>query len=199
MESNSTTAEVEVIDLTGIESSDSGSDSESDGEGHDHSGSEAGSEDSEVEIQLNEETRAQLHNAISSVSESRLRHVLKNLIGTDQAVEIALTRELITLKRETQTVVPRWERCMNCELEYDINTRRDEHECSFHTGELEVDEDGFADWDEKTHGPMDTPENRAQYPEEFEWTCCNENGTSRGCVRGEHKPSQASKKRKRSD
>ncbi|EAU92377.1 hypothetical protein CC1G_00596 [Coprinopsis cinerea okayama7 len=198
-------SDVEVIDLTGLSDSSSddeggdGSDQEENGEGGSYDDDDDDDDGSEVEIPLNQETRTQLYTAISTVSEPRLRHVLKRLIDTDQAVEIALTRELITLKRETQAVVPRWHRCVHCEIEYDINTRREEDECTFHPGELEEDEEGFADWDEDCHGPKDTPENRIQYPHEFKWTCCDEDGTAPGCVRGQHKPVDISKKRKREE
>ena len=52
------------------------------------------------------------------------------------------------------------------------------------TGNLEVDYDaeGWADWDEDVHGPMDTDQNREEYPENFEWTCCGEAGDNEsGC------------------
>ncbi|EEB87969.1 hypothetical protein MPER_14459, partial [Moniliophthora perniciosa FA553] len=32
-------------------------------------------------------------------------------------------------------------------------------------------------WDEDCHGPMDTEENRKEFPENFKWSCCNEDGT----------------------
>ena len=56
------------------------------------------------------------------------------------------------------------------------------------SGELEILEENFVDWDEACHGPMDTPANRRTYPENFQWTCCDKNGLSSGCVRGEHRP-----------
>jgi hypothetical protein len=62
-------------------------------------------------------------------------------------------------------------------------------------GELELDEESFADWDEDCHGPMDTKENRTQYPENFVWSCCGEDGRSTGCVHGEHTTASARKKR----
>lgn len=130
-------SEAEVIDLTGLtDSSDSGSEvgreevEMDDQEG----GSEDGSDASEIEITLNEETRSQLQSAISTVSETRLRHLLKTLVETDITVEAALTRELVTLKRGTQKIVPRWETCGNCDEEFDINTIREDTECSFHPG-----------------------------------------------------------------
>ncbi|KAF6765904.1 hypothetical protein DFP72DRAFT_704 [Ephemerocybe angulata] len=184
----------EVIDLTALSDS---SDGERDGRDDDEGDSEDGSDVSEVEIHLNEETRGQLCKAIATVSEARLRHVLENLIRTDQAVEIALTREFVTVRRETRHVVPRWEQCVNCDEEYDVNREREEDECQYHPGDMEPDEDGFADWDEDCHGPQDTPENRRQYPQEFMWTCCEEDGTSPGCVIGEHEAAVVTKKRKR--
>jgi 2-polyprenyl-6-methoxyphenol hydroxylase-like FAD-dependent oxidoreductase len=117
--------DVEVIDLTGLSS---GSEAEDDDDDDDE-----GSE-SEVEIQLNAETREQLRRAILTVSETRLRHVLANLLETDQAVEIALAREFITVQRDTQKVIARWYRCVQCDIEFDGNTLREEDECAFHPG-----------------------------------------------------------------
>jgi len=131
----------EVIDLTGLSES-----SESDGEAQnqhedddDEGGSEHGSEGSdgsEIEITLNANTRAHLQNAIATVSETRLRQVLNILIEADITIEAALTRELVTLKRGTQDLVPRWESCANCDEEYDVNTLRSPAECRFHPGNV---------------------------------------------------------------
>jgi len=125
----------EVIDLTLSDSeNDSGDsdDSQSSSSGDD-SGSDAGVV--EVEIHLGDESRAQLQSAIASVSATRLREVLKGLVETDQAVEIALTRELVTVQRGTKRVVPRWEVCANCAEEYEVNEGREDDECAFHPGE----------------------------------------------------------------
>ena len=126
----------EVIDLTGL--TDSSDSSSEDGKEVELNGEEGGSEDgsdaSEIEITLNEETRSQLQSAISTVSETRLRQLLKFLVETDKTVEVALTRELVTLKRGTQKIVPRWEACRNCDEEFDTNTIREDNECNFHPG-----------------------------------------------------------------
>ena len=126
----------EVIDLTGL--TDSSDSSSEDGREVAMNGEEGGSEDgsdaSEIEITLNEETRSQLQSAISTVSETRLRQLLKILVETDKTVEAALTRELVTLKRGTQNIVPRWESCGNCDKEFDTNTIREDTECNFHPG-----------------------------------------------------------------
>ncbi|CAA7266805.1 unnamed protein product [Cyclocybe aegerita] len=124
---------VEVIDLTGLSDSSDSGDDERNSEEKDLE-SEHGSEGSEIEITLNEETRAQLQTAIATVSETRLRRLLKILVEADVTIEAALTRELVTLKRGTQDVVPRWETCANCDEEYDINTLREDAECIFHPG-----------------------------------------------------------------
>lgn len=126
-----TSSKAEVIDLTGLSDS-SESDSEHSG---DDSISDEGSEASEIEITLSAETRAQLQMAITTVSETRLRDVLKTLVETDVRVEALLTREFVTLRRGTQAVVPRYDTCLNCDKEFDINTDREETECVFHPGE----------------------------------------------------------------
>ena len=125
----------EVIDLTGLTDSSS-EDGREVGMNAEEGGSEDDSDGSEIEITLNEETRSQLQNAISTVSETRLRQLLKCLVETDKTVEAALTRELVTLKRGTQKIVPRWEACRNCEKEFDTNTIREDTECDFHPGQL---------------------------------------------------------------
>jgi hypothetical protein len=124
---------VEIIDLTGLSDSSSEGGREV-GMNGEEGGSEHGSDASEIEITLNEETRSQLQSAISTVSETRLRQLLKILVETDITVEAALTRELVTLKRETQKIVPRWETCGNCDEEFDTNVIREVTECNFHPG-----------------------------------------------------------------
>jgi hypothetical protein len=63
-------------------------------------------------------------------------------------------------------------------------------------GDLDVDEEYFADHDEDCHGPMDTEENRAQFPEGFIWDCCDENALSEGCETGQHISGGKFKKRR---
>lgn len=55
-------------------------------------------------------------------------------------------------------------------------------------GELEVDNssDFWVDWWEQTHGPIDCPDNKEEYPEGFMWTCCERNGLEKGCKLGRH-------------
>lgn len=124
-------SEPEIIDLTGLsESSDEGGE---DGDEED-SQSSSGSSSSGVEISLDDTSRARLHEAISTVSEDRLRRIIDTLVDTMPAVEEVMTRELITLKRKTLDIVSRWATCSNCEEEFDVGAEREHDECSFHPG-----------------------------------------------------------------
>ncbi|KAJ4391374.1 hypothetical protein N0V93_004991 [Gnomoniopsis smithogilvyi] len=60
--------------------------------------------------------------------------------------------------------------------------------CLYHEGQLMIDEshETWADWDEDVGGPQITPENEEDYPQAFLWSCCDENGTAPGCVKGYH-------------
>lgn len=53
-------------------------------------------------------------------------------------------------------------------------------------GEAEEDEDAWPDHEEETHGPVDTPENRRDYPEGFIWSCCDKTFNEDGCVNAQH-------------
>ena len=79
-------------------------------------------------------SRAQLHFAIDTVPESRLRLVMKQLVDEDSAFAHAVLRELVTVKKRTREVMSRWEICTNCEEEFDVSVARDDEECSYHTG-----------------------------------------------------------------
>ena len=59
---------------------------------------------------------------------------------------------------------------------------------NFKLGALEPDYDSFPDWDEDCHGPIDTAQNRKEYPECFFWDCCDKDTTSEGCEEGKHVP-----------
>jgi hypothetical protein len=126
----------EVIDLTGLTESSEEDDEEDDGSESSSSqgGSDDDGDDDEEEVTINELSRARLHDAILTVSESRLRQVLRNLVETIPAVEVALTSELVTLKRKTRDIVSRWEACTNCDQEFDVHEERENEECIFHPG-----------------------------------------------------------------
>ena len=197
----------EVIDLTQLTES-----SDDDNDDDELSSRSSGSEGSYEEILLDEVTRAQLHTAIDTVTEKRLREIIRGLSDAFPAVEIALVKELVTVERETHDVVPRWETCVCCDEDFEVNTQREDGECVFHPGrfmnidavmtltprlgELVVHEASFVDWDEGPHGSMDTPSNRRDYPENFRWTCCDKDGTRDGCVHGVHRVAGARKRRR---
>ncbi|KII89662.1 hypothetical protein PLICRDRAFT_158759 [Plicaturopsis crispa FD-325 SS-3] len=138
-------------------------------------------------------SRTQLHVAIATVPETRLREIVAKLVDTIPAVGNAFLKELVTKRAHTElragcsrSPVPRWEICANCEEEYDMSVEREDDECCYHPGQLKVNYESFEDWDEDVHGPEDTPQNRRDFPENFNWTCCGENGMSDGCEVGEH-------------
>ncbi|KAJ7163901.1 hypothetical protein C8R43DRAFT_989121 [Mycena crocata] len=176
-------SELEIIDLTG-ETTESG-DENDDYEDEEHYPGLEGPD---------EASRVRLRAAIYAVPEGRLRHVLANLADTVPAVHRALAKELVTINPTTRVVIPRWETCANCGETYDVNAD-DEDECTFHSGDLEVDETKFVDWDEDCHGPMDSAQNRDDYPENFSWSCCNAGGMAEGCITGKHSIAVPKKRR----
>ncbi|KAF7335608.1 hypothetical protein MVEN_02215400 [Mycena venus] len=97
----------------------------------DLTGETTASEDGEGDKQVekdedgpNEASRAQLRAAIYRVPEACLRHMLVGFADTVPAVYHALARELV--------------------VTYDVNADEDE-ECTFHPGELQVNEAKFPD------------------------------------------------------
>jgi hypothetical protein len=45
-----------------------------------------------------------------------------------------------------------------------------------YAGELEPDYEAWPDHDERCHGPIDTDDNKREFPDSFEWSCCQTNG-----------------------
>ncbi|KAJ7220197.1 hypothetical protein GGX14DRAFT_493576 [Mycena pura] len=181
--------ELEIIDLTGeTTTSEDG---------------ESGDEDEERDklrytssgLGPDAASRAQLHAAVNALPEARLRQMVLDLADTVPAVYHALARGLLTVG-STSRVIPRWEMCANCGETYDVYDDANEL-CLFHPGELKADETKFVDWDEDCHGPVDTPENRDEYPDNFSWTCCNGDATAPGCVTGRHRPAAPQTKKQR--
>ncbi|KAJ7433731.1 hypothetical protein FB451DRAFT_1471828 [Mycena latifolia] len=173
--------ELEIIDLTG-----EATESENGEAGYDEERYDPSSDGPD------EASRAQLHAAIYAVPEARLRHVLVGLVDTVPAVYRALARELVTVSPVSRVVIPRWETCANCGETYDMNADEGE-ECTFHPGDLEVNEAKFLDWD--CHGLMDSPQNRDEFPENFSWSCCSGDGLTEGCITGQHSVAVSKKRR----
>lgn len=83
----------------------------------------------------------------------------------------------------------RYEICIQCEEEYDVLIN-DKESCEWHEGELEVDDEYWADHDERCHGPIDTDGNRADHPDGFKWSCCDATGADEGCKLSRHRPNR---------
>ncbi|KAG6846239.1 hypothetical protein H0H93_015113, partial [Arthromyces matolae] len=131
--------EPEIIDLTNLSESDSEGegDSEEDEIDSEEKSDQGGSDHSDledVEVTINATSRERLQDAIGLLGEERLKRVLLDLVGSIPAVEESLTRQLLTLKRKTNDLIARWEKCTNCEDEFDMASRREQDECSFHPG-----------------------------------------------------------------
>lgn len=122
-------SEIEIIDLTDLTESSSGQ------EDDDDDVSFSGDSEDEIVI-VDAMTRAQLHAAISTVSEQRLRQVVADMMNKIPAVESALAKEFLTLKRKSQVMGQRWERCAHCDEEFDVSTDRETDECIFHPGAI---------------------------------------------------------------
>ncbi|KAJ3487314.1 hypothetical protein NLG97_g6434 [Lecanicillium saksenae] len=82
--------------------------------------------------------------------------------------------------------------CIQCDQAFSILTRL-QSQCRYHPGEMEADydDDTWADNDENIHGPIETEENMAEFPDAFIWDCCEQRGTAAGCEVGPHRASSS--------
>lgn len=132
------------------------------------------------------------------------RRALDHLDGLER-LDTTVRPRNISLRRKAGPE-PAWQFsiCMQCRQAFSQATNSSQA-CRYHGGELSVDEDGayWADWREQTHGRRDTPGNRESFPEGFQWSCCEKDGTSKGCTRRWHEAvseaNQSSSKRLRTD
>lgn len=110
---------------------------------------------------------------------------------------------------------PRYAICEHCGKEFDV-TSNGADDCVWHdgtqndygftsakrlltiaAGKLEANEDAFVDMEEETWGPHE--DYMEEFPENFNWTCCQQDGTTEGCNVGRHKKGpDANKKARRS-
>lgn len=65
------------------------------------------------------------------------------------------------------------------------------------SGELEPDYEMFVDHDENCHGTIDSSEMREEFPENFFYNCCDQDGLSKGCKTGRHVEESITYKRPR--
>lgn len=89
---------------------------------------------SDNEEDADEVSLTQLKIAITTVQEARLREVITKLVENDRAVQRALLKEFVTVKKRARAVVPRYETCVNCREEFDASGDREEDECCYHPG-----------------------------------------------------------------
>ncbi|KAJ5618986.1 hypothetical protein N7510_002970, partial [Penicillium lagena] len=85
--------------------------------------------------------------------------------------------------------------CENCEKEFDV-TSNTSKSCFYHFDISQPDYDAFADHDENCHGPIDTDENRNEYPQFFIYQCCDRDGTEQPCENDWHREKETFKKPK---
>jgi hypothetical protein len=52
----------------------------------------------------------------------------------------------------------------------------------YHPGECEPTEEMYCDYDEDCHGPIDSRENRQEFPDQFVWSCCGATSRKWGCT-----------------
>ncbi|OJD38694.1 uncharacterized protein BKCO1_4000200 [Diplodia corticola] len=148
-------------------------------------------------------------NAISSADDERLRKTLIAIIADPHGKKLVENELLIPANHSDANPKKRnkYEHCRQCGQEFEFALSK-ESECSWHSGsrpslasyqissvlmpclgECDVDWDsGFwDDTDDDIFGPIDTDENREEYPEGFVWTCCGGQADAEGCKRGFHK------------
>ncbi|KAM3445756.1 hypothetical protein NHJ13734_000209 [Beauveria thailandica] len=68
--------------------------------------------------------------------------------------------------------------CIRCEKAFSIDDNED-YDCLYHYGDLYPDE-GHPAWDDhdvRSHGEIDTPRNRKNFPEAFLRDCCDEHSS----------------------
>ncbi|EPT01333.1 hypothetical protein FOMPIDRAFT_1015870 [Fomitopsis schrenkii] len=166
---------------------------------------------------LSAAARDQLYKAIETCPEDKLRDILANMVVDDSVSARSLFENLVVVNppplpaveqpvdlvqpvgrnlfEPAPNMVPRWATCEHCGKDFDFAEEREEDECIYHPGSLQVDYSEWPDHDEDVHGPMDTPSNRRAHPQGFRWTCCTKDGSSTGCTEGTH--TQSKKRRTR--
>lgn len=103
---------------------------------------------------LDDASRAQLHAAIATAPEDRVREAFAALVDGVPAITERVFGMLVAVPPlpvaplnaaaapnqgaggRTKPMIPRWRICENCEKEYDAGTVRRATECSYHDGEL---------------------------------------------------------------
>lgn len=109
-----------------------------------------------------------LDKALKTATQSRLEKTLRSLCNNPAIlphIEAALlTPSAVASSNGNER--PRYATCKRCFVEFQPSLAYHKA-CDWHPGECEVDWDNdfWADHDEDCHGPLDTDDNRVEYPE----------------------------------
>ncbi|KAF2646533.1 hypothetical protein P280DRAFT_464739 [Massarina eburnea CBS 473.64] len=144
-----------------------------------------------------------LTEAINSASAERLRTTLLSICSQSVVAHSLACNQLLIpnepsgepeqsapKRQRTENFRVRYATCVQCENEFDTLTNGPES-CKWHDGELEIDENAITwdDWDEGSAGERHTDFNEKEFPEGFQWNCCDVQGDQlgKGCMKGPHK------------
>ncbi|CRK10042.1 hypothetical protein BN1723_015428 [Verticillium longisporum] len=88
-------------------------------------------------------------------------------------------------KRKKKTGDPRI--CVQCDCVF-VEEENGYESCQYHAGIIELFDETKVDldWEEYSLEHLDTPSNRAMFPEAFRWICCRVTANEPGCKRGRH-------------
>ncbi|KAI1797301.1 hypothetical protein LXA43DRAFT_851811, partial [Ganoderma leucocontextum] len=149
---------------------------------------------------LDPESREQLLLAIDRTPENRLRRAFEALASSVDDIPEGIFRMLASrapaASGPSTRALPagtRWDICANCRAEYDATRERLHGECEYHSGILEVNEN----MSDVVCVLADTNASRRSHPEKFVWTCCDRDGTRKGCEKGTHVPGAGQRRTKR--
>ncbi|KAJ7209775.1 hypothetical protein GGX14DRAFT_296517, partial [Mycena pura] len=139
---------------------------------------------------------AALKNALDKAPKAILERSILEASQTDGRVARIFWDALVATDKSSKEKVARFETCRHCRQEFD--TTKNKHDsCGWHYGpstrNLVIDE---AFWVEQ-YGPIDTKENRKEYPQSFFWDCCGLQLNSDGCLKTMHAPVTILKKKGR--
>lgn len=88
--------------------------------------------------------------------------------------------------------------CVQCDSCFNEADNYANNVCRYHDGRMECDWDSdyWADYDDDAGGPRDSEYSRKEYPDGWAWTCCDEQGSHRGCKLSRHESAPERNKRR---
>lgn len=92
-------------------------------------------DEGEPPVSITAQTRSKLHLAITTTPEARLRQIIRDLVDSNPELELELVQKLVTVKKKSRKVMPKWEQCTKCKESFDASLERDEEECTYHSGQ----------------------------------------------------------------